>query len=165
MTLLWLYNALVWEKYTCTSKMLHYFYSYIHTVHMYTHHKPFLCQSSEGRALQTRQDYTRSHWLYASAHTHSLTMHTVLLEALPWCKVNISCHFAHFNITMYIAAFIHLILDFVSPAFIDTLGDPCWIVKCPALDTISLPDLLTCVTARYLICLSTITTVGVDGSN
>lgn len=62
-------------------------------------------------------EYARIH-----THAHTHTMNAVLLEALPWSKVDVSCHFAHFNVALNVATFIDLIFYLVTPALIDTLG-------------------------------------------
>ena len=77
-------------------------------------------------------------------------MNAVLLKALPWSKVDISSDLADLYESPDIASLVDLLLEFVGPALLHTLLYGGWVVECPALDPVSLPNLLTCVATRVL---------------
>lgn len=127
---------------------------------MHTFFTPKLWRSWTA-AIEIRNDHMSTEWSHE--HSHSLTMYAVLLEALPRSKMDIACHLADLNVTTDIASFVHLILNLVSPSFIDALRYSCGVVERPAFDTICLSYLFTSVAARDLWWLSTIATGGRGG--
>ena len=83
-------------------------------------------------------------------------MNVVLLEALPWSKVDVSSNLAYLQVAMHPASFIDLLLQFLSPSLLHTLLDSRGVIECPPLTTIRLPDFLTGITAALLLTLSSI---------
>lgn len=95
-------------------------------------------------------------------HTHTLTMYMVLLKALAWSKVDVSCHFTYFNISFDVTTFIDLFLYLVCPAIPHTLFNPTGTGQGPPLPPVRLSYLLTSVATWHISGLSSITTVNKD---
>lgn len=79
-----------------------------------------------------------------------LTVDTVLLKALPWSKVDVASDLADLYEPPDVASLVNLLLEFVCPSLLHTLLDGGGVVECPALDTICLTNILTCIAAWVL---------------
>ena len=78
------------------------------------------------------------------------TMDIVLLEALPGCKVDVATYFIDLNEAFHLAPLLCLLVQFIRKAFRNTLRNAFRVVECPALQPISLSNIITAVAARQL---------------
>lgn len=81
-------------------------------------------------------------------HTRSHTMNIVLLEALAWSKMNISSNLVDLNVAFGLAAFLGLLIQLGGESFVHTLLNTLGVVEGPALESICLSHIITCVAAR-----------------
>lgn len=110
-------------------------------------------------------------------------MDVMLLEALSWCNVEVSCDLADLQKPSNVAPLVNLISQLVRPTLIHTLVNTLnkfanslasfpathvvylWVVEGPPLASVCLPDLLTGIATGSLRSLSPKTANGTQNSN